>query len=162
MQRRIGVHPHPYFKEYYNMATTQNVWLDTLIAAIAAKKNHEAALAALIKHHGGKRTMALMEDLLSGIRAIHPTTKAELSVRNVLGVATPNVSFPKQGVGFQTWRDLISPHLPKMRAATKGGKKSNKTSNKTSPRELALARVKSLKAAGFTKAQLLAAIELAF
>ena len=137
--------------------TKQNVWLDALIAALAAKQSHEAALAALIKHHGGKRTMPLMEDLLSGIRAIHPATKAELSVRNVLGVATPNVSFPDKGVGFQTWRDCIAPHLPKMRAATKGGK-----SQKSSPREKALARVKALKSQGFTKAQLLAAIELAF
>jgi hypothetical protein len=140
------------------MSTTkQNVWLDTLIAALAAKQGHEKALAALVAHHGGKRTLPLMEDLLSGIRAIHPATKAELSVRNVLGVATPNVSFPDKGVGFQTWRDCIAPHLPKMRKATKGGK-----SNKTSPREKALARVKSLKSQGFTKAQLLAAIELAF
>ena len=142
------------------MSTTkQNQWLDTLIAALAAKQGHEKALAALVAHHGGKRTLPLMEDLLSGIRAIHPATQACITVRNVLGVATPNVSFPNkgQGVGFQTWRDLISPHLPKMRAATKGGK-----SQKTSPRELALARVKSLKAAGFTRLQLLAAIELAY
>ena len=133
--------------------TKQNVWLDTLIAALAAKQSHAKALANLIAHHGGKRTLPLMEDLLSGIRALHPTTKAELSVR----VGVPNVSFPDKGVGYQTWRDCIAPHLPKMRAAT-GGKKSNKTS----PRELALARVKSLKSQGFTKAQLLAAIELAY
>jgi len=135
------------------MATTQNVWLDRLIAAIAAKKNHETALAALIKHHGGKRTLPLMEDLLSGIRAIYPATKAELSVRG----GTPNVSFPDKGVGYQTWKEHILPHLPKLRAAT-GGKKSNKTS----PRELAVLRIKGLKKAGFTRLQLLAAIELAF
>lgn len=141
------------------MSTTkQNAWLDALIAALKAKQSHEVALTALIKHHGGKRTVPLMEDLLSGIRAIYSKTKAELSVRNVLGVATPNVSFPDKGVGFQTWRDCIAPHLPKMRASTTKGKKSNKTS----PREKALARVKSLKSQGFTKAQLLAAIELAF
>ena len=137
--------------------TKKNQWLDTLIAALAAKQGHEKALAALVAHHGGKRTLPLMEDLLSGIRAIHPATKAELSVRNVLGVATPNVSFPDKGVGFQTWRDCIAPHLPKMRAATKG-----KTSQKTSPREKALARVKALKSQGFTRLQLLAAIELAY
>jgi len=140
--------------------TKQNVWLDTLIAALAAKQGHEKALAALVAHHGGKRTLPLMEDLISGLRAIHPATQACITVRNVLGVATPNVSFPNkgQGVGFQTWRDLISPHLPKMRAATKGGKKSNKTS----PRELAVKRIKALKEQGFTRAQLLAAIELAY
>tara|TARA_R110002126_G_C10223461_1_gene479280 strand:- start:47 stop:469 length:423 start_codon:yes stop_codon:yes gene_type:complete len=137
--------------------TKQNVWLDALIAALAAKQSHAKALANLIAHHGGKRTLPLMEDLLSGIRALHPATKAELSVRNVNGVATPNVSFPDKGVGYETWKDMILPHLPKLRAAT-GGKKSNKTS----PRELALARVKSLKSQGFTKAQLLAAIELLF
>jgi len=145
------------------MTTKQNVWLDALIAALAAKQSHEAALTALIKHHGGKRTMPLMEDLLSGLRALHPTTKAIITVRNVLGVATPNVSFPDQfkgqgGVGFQTWRDFIAPHLPKMRAAVKGGKKSQKTS----PRELAVKRIKALKEQGFTRAQLLAAIELAY
>ena len=140
------------------MSTTkQNVWLDTLIAALAAKQGHAKALAALVAHHGGKRTMPLMEDLLSGIRALHPTTKAELSVRNVNGVLTPNVSFPDKGVGYETWKDDILPHLPKLRAAT-GGKKSNKTS----PRELAVKRIKALKEAGFTKAQLLAAIELAY
>ena len=135
------------------MSTKQNVWLDALIAALAAKESHTKALAALIKHHGGKRTMELMEDLLSGIRALHPATKAELSVR----MGQPNVSFPDKGVGYQMWKDDILPHLPKMRAAT-GGKKSQKTS----PRELALARIKSLKSQGFTKAQLLAAIELLF
>ena len=132
--------------------TKQNVWLDALIAALAAKQSHAKALANLIAHHGGKRTMPLMEDLLSGIRALHPATKAELSVRNVNGVATPNVSFPDKGVGYETWKDMILPHLPKL----------SKKSNKTSPRELALARVKSLKSQGFTKAQLLAAIELLF
>ena len=133
--------------------TKQNQWLDALIAALAAKQGHAKALAALVAHHGGKRTMPLMEDLLSGIRALHPTTKACITVR----VGTPNVSFPDKGVGYETWKDMILPHLPKMRAAT-GGKKSNKTS----PREKALARVKSLKSQGFTKAQLLAAIELAY
>jgi len=135
------------------MATTQNVWLDRLIAALAAKQSHEAALAALIKHHGGKRTLPLMEDLLSGIRALYPATKAELSVR----MGTPNVSFPDKGVGYQAWKDMILPHLPKLRAAT-GGKKSNKTS----PRELAVLRIKGLKSQGFTRLQLLAAIELAY
>lgn len=133
--------------------TKQNVWLDALIAALAAKQNHAKALAALIKHHGGKRTMPLMEDLLSGIRALHPATKAEISVR----VGVPNVSFPDKGVGYQLWKDDILPHLPKMRAATSG-----KKSNKTSPRELAVLRIKKLKEAGFTRLQLLAAIELAF
>ena len=135
------------------MSTKQNVWLDALIAALAAKQSHTAALTALIKHHGGKRTMPLMEDLLSGIRAIHPSSKAELSVR----MGQPNVSFPDKGVGYQMWKDDILPHLPKMRKAT-GGKKAQKTS----PREKALARIKSLKSQGFTRLQLLAAIELAF
>jgi hypothetical protein len=134
--------------------TKQNVWLDRLIAALAAKESHTKALTALVKHHGGKRTLELMQDLLSGIRAIHPTTKAELSVR----MGTPNVSFPDKGVGYQTWKDMILPHLPKMRAATTGSKKSNKTS----PKELAVLRIKKLKEAGFTRLQLLAAIELAF
>jgi len=146
------------------MTTKQNVWLDALIAALAAKQGHQKALAALVAHHGGKRTMPLMEDLISGLRALHPTTKAIITVRNVLGVATPNVSFPDQfkgqgGVGFQTWRDFISPNLPKMRlAVVRGGKKSQKTS----PRELAVKRIKALKEQGFTRAQLLAAIELAY
>lgn len=136
--------------------TKQNQWLDALVAAIAAKQDHESALAALIKHHGSKRTLPLMEDLLCGIKALHPATKAEITVRNVLGVPTPNVSFPDKGVGFQTWRDFIAPHLPKMRAATATKKQ------KTSPREAALGRIKALKAQGFTKAQLLAAIELLY
>ena len=141
------------------MSTTkQNVWLDALIAALAAKESHTKALAALVAHHGGKRTMPLMEDLLSGIRAIHPTTNACITVRNSNGVATPNVSFPDKGVGFQTWRDCIAPHLPKMRKATTKGKKAEKTS----PRELALKRITALKEAGFTRLQLLAAIELAY
>ena len=135
------------------MSTTQNVWLDALILSLRSQKNHAAALTALIKYHGGKRTLPLMEDLLSGLRAIHPTTKAELSVRG----GTPNVSFPDKGVGYQTWKEHILPHLPKLRAAT-GGKKSNKTS----PRELAVLRIKGLKSQGFTRLQLLAAIELAF
>jgi hypothetical protein len=152
------VNTHLFTKEQQMSTTKQNVWLDALIAALAAKQGHQKALAALVAHHGGKRTMPLMEDLLSGIRAIHPMTQACITVRNVLGVATPNVSFPNQGVGFQTWRDCISPHLPKMRKATKGGKKSHKTK----PRELAVKRIKAMKAEGFTRAQLLAAIELAY
>jgi len=158
-RRHLDVCSHIYSKEQQMSTTKQNVWLDALIAALAAKRGHEAALAALVKHHGGKRTMPLMEDLLSGIRAIHPTTEAFSTWRNVLGVATPNVSFPNQGVGFQTWRDFIAPHLPKMRpAVVRGGKKSQKTK----PRELAVKRIKALKSQGFTKAQLIAAIELTY
>ena len=133
--------------------TKQNVWLDALIAALAAKESHTKALAALIKHHGGKRTLPLMDDLLSGIRAIYPATKAKLSVH----MGTPNVSFPGKGVGYQLWKDDILPHLPKLRAATSGN-----ASKRSSPRELAVKRIKSMKAEGFTKAQLLAAIELTF
>ena len=139
------------------MSTKQNVWLDTLIAALAAKQGHVKALAALVAHHGGERTMPLMEDLLSGIRAIYPTTKAELTVR----MGMPNVSFPDKGVGYQTGKDMILPHLPKMRAAT-SGKKGGKKSSKTSPKEMAVKRIAALKAQGFTRLQLLAAIELAY
>ena len=96
--------------------TKQNQWLDMLIAALAAKKNHEAALAALIQYHGGKRTLPLMEDLLSGIRAICPTTRAEITVR----AGMFNITFPGKGAGYELWKNMILPYLPKMRAATGG------------------------------------------
>jgi hypothetical protein len=92
----------------------QNQWLDTLIAALKAKRDHEAALTALIAHHGGKRTEALMHDLLAGIRVVCPETKAVVNVY----MGQFNLSFPGKGAGYDTWRDLIAPHLPKIKAAT--------------------------------------------
>ena len=112
-----------------NMVTARN-------AALAAKVAHAKALAALIACHGGTRTLSLMKDLLSAIRALHPTTKAIITGRSGMG----NVSFPGKGVGFQTWRDMIMPHLPKMRAPTSGGKKQN-----TLMLELAVKRVKVMR-----------------
>jgi hypothetical protein len=94
-----------------------NQWLDALVAALAAKKAHEAALTALIAHHGGKRTLALMEDLCAGIRVLFPKTDAEIKVY----LGQPNVSFPSKGAGYETWRTMIAPHLPKIKAATTGG-----------------------------------------
>lgn len=92
----------------------QNQWLDSLIAALQARKNHEAALAALIAHHGGKRTLDLMTDLCAGIHALYPKTDAEVKVY----MGQPNVSFPSKGAGYETWRTMIAPHLPKIKAAT--------------------------------------------
>ena len=99
-----------------------NKWLDALVAALAAKKAHEAALRELIAHHGGKRTIALMEDLCAGIRVLFPKTDAEVSVRG----GQPNVSFPSKGSGYETWRRDILPHLPLIKAATtKGTRKAS-------------------------------------
>ena len=99
-----------------------NQWLDTLIAALAARKNHEAALAALIAHHGGKRSLALMNDLCDGLRVLFPKTDAE--VKAYMGHF--NVSFPRKGAGYETWRRDILPHLPKIKAATtKGTRKAS-------------------------------------
>lgn len=98
-----------------------NQWLDALIAALAAKKAHEAALHALIAHHGGKRTLALMEDLCDGLRVLFPKTDAEIKVY----LGQPNVSFPSKGAGYETWRRDILPHLPKIKAATTKGRKAS-------------------------------------
>ena len=122
------------------MDKKQNAWLDALIAALAAKRDHEKALGALVAHHGGKRTLPLMEDLLSGIRAICPETKAEITAR----AGMPNVTFPGKGAGYGLWKEMILPHLPKLRAAT-GGKR-----DRVDP---VLAEVKRLKGR-FTAAQL--------
>lgn len=96
----------------------QNKWLDALIAALAAKRDHEAALAALIAHHGGKRTLPLMEDLLAGLRVICPETKAEITIR----AGQPTITIPGEGAGYEVWKTYIRPHLPKLRAATGGGR----------------------------------------
>jgi len=101
----------------------QNQWLDALIAALKAKQSHEAALVALIAHHGGKRTEALMHDLCAGIHALYPKTDA--GVKFYMGHF--NVSFPSKGAGYQTWRDLIAPHLPKIKAATTKPRSSKAT-----------------------------------
>ena len=101
------------------MNTKQNKWLDALIAALTAKQNHETALAQLIAEHGNKRTLALMDDLCAGIHAVYPKTDAE--VKFYMGQY--NVSFPSKGVGYQMWRDMIAPHLPKIKAATKPSKR---------------------------------------
>lgn len=92
----------------------QNQWLDSLIAALAARKGHEAALTALVAHHGGKRTLELMTDLCAGVHAICPKTDAEVKVY----MGQPNVSFPSKGAGYEMWRTMIAPHLPKIKAAT--------------------------------------------
>ncbi len=129
----------------------QNKWLTALVAALASKEAHETALAALVQFRGGKRTMLLMEDLLSGIRAIYPNTRAELSVR----AGMPNVSFPDKGVGYQMWKDLILPHLPKMRAATT---KKAKARNSSKMERL----VAYIAATKFDKTTVLRAVEAAF
>jgi hypothetical protein len=92
----------------------QNQWLNALVAAIKAKQDHSAALTALIKHHGGKRTLDLMIDLHAGIEVLFPKTDA--IVKPYLGQF--NVSFPSKGAGYDTWRDLILPHLPKLKASS--------------------------------------------
>ena len=129
----------------------QNKWLDALVTALATREAHEAALAALVEFHGGKRTMPLMEDLLSGVRAVYPGTRAEISVR----AGMPNVSFPDKGVGYQMWKDMILPHLPKMRAATTTKAKSRNSSKM----ELLVAYIAATK---FGKAQVIRAVEAAF
>jgi len=127
------------------MTTKQNKWLDALIAALAARRNHEEALKALISHHGGKRTMPLMEDLLAGLRAVYPKTDAE--IRAFKG--QPNISFPNKGVGYQLWKDEILPHLPKLRKATGGARHSVDPVErfaKTIMKELSAAQIRRLKA----------------
>ena len=133
-------------------AKKYNHYLDTLIAALAAKRAHEEALRKLVASCGGKRTLELMECLLACMQALYPTTDAVLSVRK----GAWNVSFPNKGAGYQTWKDMILPHLPKLRAATGGKKKS------LSAVELAANRIAALRDEGLTKAQAFAAVELAF
>jgi len=104
----------------------QNQWLSALIAALAAKQDHKAALAALVKHHGGKRTVGLMEDLLAGLQALHPKTpsSAGTDAEITCYMGQPNIKFTKN-LGRDTWRTYILPHLPKIKAAThKGSSKS--------------------------------------
>jgi len=95
----------------------QNVWINALVAALAAKRDHKAALTALVKHHGGKRTVALMEDLLAGIHMLHPGTDAELTCY----MGQPNIKFTKKSSDRDTWRNYILPHLPKIKAASHKG-----------------------------------------
>lgn len=135
----------------------QNKWLDALIAALEADKDHEEALAALVKEHGGKRTEALMADLLQGIRFLFPQTGAEITCRKVAGVEQYNVSFANGNTsGESCWVKKIKPHLPNMRAPTGGKKKA------ASPIEKAEKALAALRADGLTKAQAFAAVELAF
>lgn len=129
-----------------------NHYLDMLAAALAAKRAHEEALKGLIASCGGKRSLPLMEGLLACIKTLYPTTDAILSVRK----GAWNVSFPNKGAGYQTWKDMILPHLPKMRAATGGKKKA------VSPIQAAARRIALFRKEGMTKAQMYAAVELAF
>lgn len=129
-----------------------NHYINTLIAALAAKRAHEEALKGLVASCGNKRTLELMECLLACMQALYPNTDAVLSVRK----GAWNVSFPNKGAGYQTWKDMILPHLPKLRAAT-GGKKAS-----ASPVEKASASLAALRKEGLTKQQAYAAVELAF
>lgn len=129
-----------------------NHYLDLLKEALRAKEDAAKALKGLVASCGGKRTLELMEGLLACMQALYPNTDAVLSVRK----GAWNVSFPNKGAGYQTWKDMILPHLPKLRPAT-GGKKTA-----LSAVELAANRIAALRAEGLTKAQAFAAVELAF
>lgn len=130
-----------------------NHYLDCLKAALRAKEDATKALVALVALHKGKRTLELMESLLGCMQAIYPKTDAELSVRK----GEWNVSFPSHGSGYQTWREFILPHLPKLREAANKGKKKQ-----ASPVEVLTGQIRQLRKDGMTKSQAFAAVELAF
>ena len=97
----------------------QDIYLNAVINLIKAKADHTAALAALVKHRGG-RTLQLCEDVVTTMRIVYPKTDACVSVY----AGQPVVSFPNKGSGYEFYKREIAPHLPKLRAAT-GGKRGN-------------------------------------
>ena len=127
-----------------------NVFLTALIAALTAVSGLEDALKALIRHHGGKRTPQLCEDIVTSLRAAFPRTDAVVGVYK----AQPTVSFPNKGAGYEMYKAHIRPHLPALRGAT-GGKKSSSTD----PVEKMVAYIEK---GEYTKAQCLRAVAAAF
>ena len=115
---------------------TSNNFLETLIAALQAKTKVREALQAMLAAHGGRRTPELMENLRLALCAAYPGCKAEVSVY----MGKPNLKFPGKGVGYDAWRDLIAPYLPKIKAATTG-----KKAKKVDPEKLAIRMAKQLK-----------------
>ena len=97
----------------------QDIYLNAVIALIKAKADHTAALAALVKHRGG-RTPQLCEDIVTCMRVAYPNTDACVGVY----ARQPIVSFPNKGSGYQFYKDNIAPHLPKLRKPT-GGKRGS-------------------------------------
>jgi hypothetical protein len=122
------------------MNKQQSNWVQMLGNLIAAKKNHAVALRGLLAHHDNKRTLALVQDIVTGLRIAFPQTDACESVY----AGQPVVSFPKKGSGFQFYRDEIAPLLPKLRKSTSSKR------NQTDPVEAAIKRLRS----SFTTAQL--------
>ena len=122
------------------MNKQQSNWVQMLGDLIAAKKNHAIALRGLLAHHDNKRTLALVQDVCSGLRIAFPQTDACEGVY----AGQPTVSFPKKGSGFQFYRDEISPLLPKLRKSTSSKR------NTVDPVEAAIKRLRS----SFTTAQL--------
>ena len=127
-----------------------NVFLTALIAAIQAVSGLEDALKALIRHHGGKRSVMLCEDIVTSIRAAYPKTDAVVGVYK----KQPTVSFPNKGAGYEMYKAHIRPYLPALRGAT-GGKKSSRTDAV----ELLVAYIAK---SGVTKSQAARAVEAAF
>ena len=114
----------------------QDIYLNAVINLIKAKADHTKALAALVKHRGG-RTPALCEDIVTCMRVAYPNTDACVGVY----ARQPIVSFPNKGSGYQFYKDNIAPHLPKLRKPT-GGKR-----NAADPVEVLLKQYLKLSAA---------------
>lgn len=127
-----------------------NVFLTALIAAIQAVSGLEDALHALIRHHGGKRSPQLCEDIVTALRVAFPKTDAVVGVYK----KQPTVSFPDKGAGYEMYKAHIRPNLPALRGAT-GGKKSSSSD----PMELLVAYITK---GEYTKAQALRAVNAAF
>ena len=127
-----------------------NVFLTALIAALTAVSGLEDALQALIRHHGGKRTAQLCEDIVTALRVAYPKTDAVVGVYK----KQPTVSFPDKGAGYEMYKAHIRPYLPALRGAT-GGKKSSRTDAV----ELLVAYITK---SGVTKSQAARAVEAAF
>lgn len=113
----------------------QNRWLDALIAALEAADDHRVALRGLIADHGNKRTLGLMEDLQAGFLVMYPDTPGEVHTWN----GTLTLKFKQDSAAIQTWRRMITPHLPKV------VKRSDTQARKVNPEKQALGMAKRMK-----------------
>lgn len=92
----------------------RNIALAAILALIKAHQDWEQAVPKLVKAHGGRRTEALMDDLVCLLRTAFPGCAAATRQRND---GQWLVSFPtgETQIGRQFYKDEIAPLLPKLR-----------------------------------------------
>jgi len=110
-------------KQLKQITTTSEQLIDVMARYRDSKIDGRQVIADMIKAHGGGRTVDFIQNVHYALHIVYPKTKAELSEY----MGKPNIKFPDKGVGYDCWRDLILPHLPKIKPATTGKTKKNRT-----------------------------------